>query len=309
MKFRYLTIQLFVILFVHYSSGQIPNLDPALSNEPGGVSSIGSNNHNTGLADRIRNTTSNIIQRLEGPRDRIVQFIKPAVQSDFSRNVTNVLNSIWGRVQESNSTLIRNPLFRNSIVIPINTTLSRLRELTGLEKDGSGLDRSNLEVIDLSRAEDEQHLREYLRSSSSASDSITNSPVIFLVREDDNKEKVDNLPAASENNEESSPPKPVDQPEDVHDEVSNSDVRENDNKPIDQSNSAAQPPKVIENPTKSIELKRAVRFLDRNYNTYVSPDKLKNSGGSLSLFERIKNRGDEKCIARALCQADCRSHL
>jgi len=310
MKFRYLTIQLFVILVVHYSSGQAPDLDPALSNEPGRVPSVGSNlfgglnSQNTGLADRIRNTTSNIIQRLEGPRDRIVQLLRPAVQSDFSRNVTNVLNSIWGRVQESNSTIIRNPLFRNVIVIPINTTLSRLREVTGLQKDGAGLGSSgNLEVIDLSRAEDEQHLREYLRSSSSASESATNAPVIFLVRED---EKVDNQPAASENNEESSQPKPVDQPE-VHDEVNNSDVRENDNKPIDQSNNAAQPPKVIENPTKSIG--REARFLDRNYNTYVTPDKMRNSEDSLSLFGRIKRKGDRNCIARALCQIGCRSHL
>lgn len=262
----------------------------------------GSNNGG-GLTNSIRNATSNLLQRLEAPRDRVIEFIKPAVKSDFSRNVTNVLNSIWSRVQGSNSSIVQNSLVKNSIIIPINTTLSKLREITAAEQSNSN--SPDLDVIDLNRP-DAEH-QPFLESpSNEAAEAVSNrGGVIFLIKDD---EKEDNQPAASEENSEQTLPnsQPADQPEDKHDEVRNNDLKdENDDqrtveeRPNRVESSVVRPDDTL-NPTKS--LRRRARFIDNHY-TMLSATRVR------SLFDNVQRNGMQECLASALCEANCRPQL
>jgi len=144
MKFHYLCLFVFIYL-ANDSNGQNFGLSN-LSNQI--LNYNNSTNSNDGIAGTIRNTTGSILQSFEGPRDRVIEFIKPAVKSDLSRNLSNFLNSIWSRVQESNSSIIQNHRVRSLIVIPINTGLERLKKITAAE-DSSELDHTNFEVVNL----------------------------------------------------------------------------------------------------------------------------------------------------------------
>jgi len=327
MKLLFLNLLLLLAFFTHYATGQAIDSTSSNSSTDGisysGLNNVVTNNSNnqpptTGLAGTIRNTTNNILQRLEGPRDRVVEFIKPAVKSDFSRNVTNVLNSIWSRIQESNSSIIHNPLFKNAIVIPINTTLTRLREITARENETAEIDESNLEVINLNRPEDEAQFKEYLQSSSNSEEAVSNPSVIFLVRDEDEKHK----PAASEETSERVPSEVVpensnsnrdqpennnesvvetreNEPEDKHDEVSNNDVVDARTEPeqIESSSRSAVDREL--NPTKS---KRSSRFMDNHY-TIVTPNRIRH------LFDNVQRHGMQECMALSLCEANCRPHM
>jgi len=311
---------LFVLVLVHHSSEQEANPEPTLNEyENPSPAPVASNRNGVGLIGVLRNQTNVLLTRLEGPRDRVLEFIKPAVKSDFSRNVTNVLNSIWSRIQGSNNRIIQNPLIRNTVVLPINTTLARLKEITASENENSN-GTPNVEIIGLNTPEDQERIRDYFRSSSNSAGSASSSPVIFLFRDNQEEKEAkpftsegkEVLPDASEENEVSEAP--IDRP---HDEVNNDDTRVNEDqsnnvdhptneKPIDQSNDSVRPP--IENPTKSVkkakrsfDSNRNARYVDNGYEL-ITPDKTR------SFLDSVRKDNQRSCLAWALCQADCQRH-
>jgi len=295
MKLRYLGLLLTFFLLVQHSSEQGFNFAPNPSRPTDGNPIDGdvppANDHETNLespvsgglglaVDTLRNTTSNLLQRLEVPRDRVLDYIRPAVQSQFSRNVTNFLNSIWLRVQDSNISLIQHPLVRTSIVRPINITLERLKQITAPED--AELTSPEIEVINLEpRPEDEERLRDYMASAATEED-VTATPTLFILE----GERTDK-----------------------HDDVSNDEITD---RPVDNDKAATpadeqqQQPAVEHgqpsgerslNPTKS---RRAARdFADY----YITPKRVRN------LFDNVRRIGMQECLALAVCESHCRPHL
>ena len=304
MKIRCLCFLLLFFLFVQHSSEQGFNFSPIRNSGrvTNGNEQANSISSNPGLVTAIRNTTSNIIQRLEAPRDRVIEFIKPAVKSDFTRNVTNVLNSLWNRVQESNISIIQNPIIRNSIVRPINTTLKRLILITAAEDEHDELTDANFEIINLNQPEvSEEQSRDYVASSSNdviANSLAANDEQINSNNEADKHDEVNNDQLNKEQ-----------QVNDDKSTVAVSNEQLNENKPIENEQQVESPKAQNDesnaednNPAKSVNKKRrAARFMD-NY-TYVSPNRVRN------LFDNVQQNGMQECFALALCESNCRPHL
>lgn len=301
MKLRYLGVLLTFILFVQHSHEQGFDPNPNRLTD-GDVPPI--NDHNApvtatqsgvagGLVNMLpllstiaRNTTSNLLHRLEAPRDRVLDYIRPAVRSDLTRNLTNYLNSIWSRVQGSNIGLIQNPLVRTSILLPINTTLERLKQITAPED--AELTDSNLEIVNLERPENEESAADYIASS--ASEAVTATPTLLIVG-DELIDKHDDV-----NNDE------LNQIQSVNDKdplPTGEQQQRDDAKPSEEraETSSSAPADESLNPTKS---RRAARFMD---NYYVTPQRVRN------LFDNIRQSGMQECMALAVCESNCRPHL
>jgi len=301
-------------LFVQHSSEQGFNFDNDPSNEvtSNEVSSTEASVSGTGslgivgtLRNTINNTASNLLLRLEGPKDRVIQFIRPAVRSEFSRNVTNALTSIWGRVQESNISLIQNPFVKNSIVKPINITLTRIKEITDPKiEDSEVVDGTNYEVVTLSNLETvEVPTTEYIVSS--ASDDVVSNPITeHTLEKSVNNESTNSLDTNTD--------QPIDDKTVNNDDEVNNQLNQNNSndKLIDNEQSIDLKPVINEvkpiqdkslNPVKSIK-KRAAPFID-NY-VYVPSDL-----GVRGFFDNVQRRGLQQCLAFAFCESICNPYL
>ena len=300
MKLRYLGVLLTFFLFVQLSSeqgfGLSPNPDPSINGDTPPTNDHNAPTVTTGesgsgglvgvLSTIARNTTSSLLLRLEAPRDRVLDYIRPAVRSGFSRNVTNFLNSIWSRVQASNLSLIQNPLVRTSIVQPINTTLETLKKITAPED--AELTNSNLEIVTLERPDNEERLSEDYASS--ASEEVTAVPVLIALddeRIDQNDEVNDDQSTNAQlGNDQNALPAGEQQP------------AVDDAKPSEERAETSQPAQDEQlNPTKS---RRAARFMD---NYYVTPQRVRN------LFDNVRQSGMQECLALAVCESHCRPYL
>lgn len=309
MKLRYLGVLLMFFLFVQHSVEQGFDFGP---NHPTDRDTPPINNHNAPtvtttengsnnlvyvLTILARNTTSNLLHRLEAPRDRVLDYIRPAVRSEFSRNVTNFLNLIWSRVQQSNSSLIQNQLVRSSILRPINTTLARLKLITAPE-DAETI-YPNVEIINLEERPQErpeefpvENLEERPEESpqdsveSSASEVVTVTPVPIVLGSEqiDKNDEVNNdeLTNAKLNN-----AKPLGNEEPAGEQQPKVDDAKLSEKPANQPNEPL---------TKS----RTPRFME---GYYMTPQRVRD------LFDNVRRSGMQECLALAVCESHCRPHL
>lgn len=283
MKLRYLGYLLTFFLLVQHSVEQGFNSSPYEGDDevppPNDATAIGSTSSG-GFVDTlrntlpvIRNTTSNLLQRLEVPRDRVIQFIRPAVRSDFSRNLTQFLNAIWSRLQDSS--IGQYPLVRTSILRPINATLERITLITARDHDETDPEMSVIN-LDSPQPGDEERLQDYVAS---ASEFVTAAPAL-LILDDGRNDKHDDV-----NNDELRNDQPVDQPAAVP--AGEQQLAAEEAKP------SAEPV----NPTKSI---RIGRFME---SYYMTPQRVRN------LFDNVRRSGMQECLALAVCESHCRPHL
>lgn len=289
MKLRYLGVLLVFFVLVQHSTEQ-GYISPIAASSPfdgeappanDGVRPFdGVTGVTGGLVDTlrntlptIRNTTSNLLQRLEAPRDRVIQFIRPAVRSDFSRNLTQFLNAIWSRLQDSS--ISQYPLVRAAILRPINATLERMTVLSAPEHD----ETEEVQVINIDRPapEDEERLADYVASS--ASEHVTATPALLILDERDDKhddvhsdDLTNDQPVAA----------PAGEQQPAAEEANASEVAE-------PSLPAAYPSKTS----------REARFIE----SYITPQRVRN------VFHVIRRSGLQECLALAVCESHCRPHL
>lgn len=346
MKPRFISSVLIFILFVHHSHQQGFNFNPLSSLTNQGSNLLNGNPRNdestdgsqsTGLVGTIRNqlsTTANgIINRLEQPRDRVIALIRPAVKSDFSRNVTNLLNSIWNRIQESNATIIQNPVIRTNVVRPINISLERLKQITAEDVEHAEVNGSDLAVINLNNPNENDQYREYIISSSSNNE--LSSPVLLLVTDNktladkvvenslsarndvvlnDDKQKDQQDDQSTEQSTDQVNEQSTEQPSTINESKDQEVINENDlndkANPNEPTESKEDEPKeadqIVEQPKEDesnepVKQARSARFMDQY--TYITPDRMRN------FYDRVQQHRMRECLGLAVCESNCRPHL
>lgn len=301
MKLRYLSVLLMFFLLVQHSTEQGFNFSPIASNPTDGEAPPANDaplarpfeSVSGGIVDTlrntlptIRNTTNNLLQRLEAPRDRVIQFIRPAVRSEFSRNLTQFLNAIWSRLQDSS--ISQYPLVRAAIVRPINATLERISVISAGEHD----ETEEVHVINLDRptAEDEERLTDYVASS--ATEHLTATPAV-LILDNERDDKHDDVLS-----DELKSDQPVVQPaaEPAGEQQPAEEARSTETTGTALP-TATEHPTEPESPAKS---NRVARFME---SYYITPQRVRN------VFDTVRRSGMQECLALAVCEAHCRPHL